>query len=461
MTDTSQKASKMEKLLQKEDQPTLPKVGDLIKAKVISISRGAVYLDIGGIATGVVRGREIIDESGEFSDINPGDKVQATVLELENENGEIELSFRAAGHQKAWNNLQKMMEEEEVIDISVTDANRGGLMVKVGKIEGFMPVSQLIPEHYPRVEGGDKNKILNKLKEFVGQKLKAKIIDVDESESKLIVSEKAAWKKERKKVISKYNVGDVVEGKITGVVDFGVFIEFGDGLEGLIHISELAWQRIENPRNKFAVGDKVKAKIISIEDTKISLSIKKLKEDPWKEVVKKYEVGDIVEGKVLKINPFGAFIELDKDIHGLVHISELSEKKINHPSEVVKENDEYKFKILSIEPENHRLGLSLKAAGKKSKKESPKKSSTADKKEGGEEKNKTEKSAKNESASVEKKSKKSEKEKSASGGKEKTSQTKVKKDKEEKSKKEKKKTKSKEKNKTEKKETAKKTKKKK
>ncbi|MDZ7798886.1 MAG: S1 RNA-binding domain-containing protein [Patescibacteria group bacterium] len=381
MTDTSQKASKMEKLLQKEDQPILPKVGDLIKAKVIYISRGAVYLDIDGIATGVVRGKEIIDESGEFSDVKSGDKVQATVLELENENGEIELSFRAAGHQKAWNNLQKMMEKEEIIDTSITDANRGGLMVKVGKIEGFMPVSQLIPEHYPRVEGGDKNKILNKLKEFVGQKIKAKIIDVDESESKLILSEKAAWKKERKKVISKYNVGDIIEGKITGVVDFGIFIEFGDGLEGLIHISELAWQRIENPRNKFEVSDKIKAKIISIEDTKISLSIKKLEEDPWKEVVEKYKVGDIVKGKVLKINPFGAFIELDKDIHGLVHISELSEKKINHPSEVVKENEEYKLKILSIEPENHRLGLSLKAAGDKPKKKNQKKKKVSKKEE--------------------------------------------------------------------------------
>jgi len=360
----------MEKLLAEKNQPTLPKVGDLIKGKVISVSRSAVYLDIDGVATGVVRGREIIDESGEYSNLKVGDIAQATVLELENENGEIELSFRAAGHQKAWNNLQKIMEEEKVIEVPVIEANRGGLMVRVGKIEGFMPVSQLIPEHYPRVEGGDKNRILEKLREFIGKKLKVKIIDVEESENKLILSEKAAWEKEQKKVISNYKVGDIIEGKVTGVVDFGIFIEFGEGLEGLIHISELAWQRIDDPKDLVKVGDKIKAKIISIEGTKISLSMKQLKEDPWKDVVKKYKVGDIVKGKILKINPFGAFVELDKDIHGLVHISELSEKKINHPSEIIKEGGEYKFKILSLEPENHRLGLSLKAVAKtKEKKE--------------------------------------------------------------------------------------------
>lgn len=358
----------MEKLLQDKDQPTLPKVGDLIKGQVISVSKSAVYLDISGIATGVVRGREIIDESGEYSNLKIGDEVQATVLELENENGEFELSFRSAGHQKAWDELNSLMQAEKLIEAPVTEANRGGLMVKVGRIEGFMPVSQLIPEHYPRVEGGDKNKILEHLQKMIGQKLKCKIIDVDESDNKLIVSEKAAWENQQKAEISNYKIGQVVEGKVTGVVEFGAFIEFGEGLEGLIHISELAWQRIDDPREFIKVGEKIKAKIISIDGTKISLSTKQLKEDPWKEVVKKYKVGQKIKGKVLKINPFGSFVELDKDIHGLVHISELSEKKINHPSEIVKEGETYSFKILSIEPENHRLGLSLKTSGKKEEK---------------------------------------------------------------------------------------------
>lgn len=368
MSETSTKpvsSGVMEKLLEDKNQPTLPKVGDLIKGKVISVSKSAVYLDISGIATGVVRGREIIDESGEYSNLKIGDEVQATVLELENENGEFEFSFRSAGHQKAWDELNSLMRAEKLIEAPVTDANRGGLMVKVGRVEGFMPVSQLIPEHYPRVEGGDKNKILEHLQKMIGQKLKCKIIDVDESDNKLIVSEKAAWENQQKAEISNYKIGQVVEGKVTGVVEFGAFIEFGEGLEGLIHISELAWQRIDDPRQYIKVGEKIKAKIISIDGTKISLSTKQLKEDPWKEVVKKYKVGQKVKGKVLKINPFGSFVELDKDIHGLVHISELSEKKINHPSEIVKEGESYSFKILSIEPENHRLGLSMKALDKK------------------------------------------------------------------------------------------------
>ncbi|MFA5069709.1 MAG: S1 RNA-binding domain-containing protein [Patescibacteria group bacterium] len=364
---TDQDFSTMEKLLQDKNQPLLPKVGDLIKGKVISVSNSTVHLDIGGIVTGIVRGRELIDESGEFSTIKIGDEVQATVLEIENENGELELSFRSAGHQKAWNELQRMLASNDIIEVPVTEANRGGLMVKVGKVDGFIPVSQLIPEHYPRVEGGDKNKILEMLKKLIGQKLKAKIIDLDESDNKLIVSEKAAWENQQKAAVANYKTGDIVSGRVTGVVDFGAFIEFGEGLEGLVHISELAWQRIDNPREIIKVGDQIKAKIISIDGTKVSLSTKQLQNDPWKDVINKYRVGQVTSGKVLKINPFGAFVELDQAIHGLVHISELSEKKIAHPSEIIKEGEKYSFKILSIEPENHRLGLSLKATTKEAK----------------------------------------------------------------------------------------------
>ena len=364
---TDQDFSTMEKLLQDKNQPLLPKVGDLIKGKVISVSNSTVHLDIAGIVTGIVRGRELIDESGDYSTLKIGDEAQATVLEIENENGELELSFRSAGHQKAWSELQKMLERNEIIEVPVTEANRGGLMVRVGKVDGFIPVSQLIPEHYPRVEGGDKNKILEMLKKLIGQKFKAKIIAIDESDNKLIVSEKAAWENQQKAAVANYKTGDIVEGKVTGVVDFGAFIEFGAGLEGLVHISELAWQRIDNPREIIKVGDQIKAKIISIDGTKVSLSTKQLQNDPWKEVVNKYRVGQVTGGKVLKINPFGAFVELDQAIHGLVHISELSEKKIAHPSEIIKEGEKYSFKILSIEPENHRLGLSLKAAGKEAK----------------------------------------------------------------------------------------------
>lgn len=353
--------SDMEQLLQQANQPHLPQPGDIVQGKVLSVSKNEVLLDIEGVTTGIIRGKELIDESGETAELKVGDTASATVLDLENENGLMELSFRSAGHQKAWDELTRLMNAGEVIDVTVVDANRGGLMVKVNRIDGFLPVSQLTPEHYPRVEGGDKSRILELLQQFVSQTLHVKVIDVNEADGKLIVSEKAARAKEQAAIVAGYKDGDVIEGKVTGVVDFGAFVEFGQHLEGLIHISELAWQRVENPRDILKVGDMTQAMIIGIDGTKISLSLKRLTDDPWKKAVERYSVGQVVQGKVLKLNPFGAFVELDTDIHGLAHISELSKKAVHSPAEVLKEGETRTFKIISIEPDNHRLGLSIKA----------------------------------------------------------------------------------------------------
>lgn len=362
MTTTTTQAppSELEQLLQHESLPRIPQVGDIIQGKVITVSKNEALLDIDGITTGIIRGKELVDESGETANLKPGDIAHATVLELENESGQMELSFRSAGHQKAWDELTRLLSIGEVIDTEVIDANRGGLMVKVGRIEGFLPVSQLTPEHYPRVDGGDKQRILEILQAFVGKTMRTKVIDVNEAEEKLIVSEKAAWAKEHAAMVADYKVGDTIEGKVTGVVDFGAFVEFGTHLEGLIHISELAWQRVDNPRDILKVGDTVSALIIGIDGTKISLSLKRLKDDPWKTAVERYTIGQIVTGKVLKLNPFGAFVELDEEIHGLAHISELSKKMIHSAAEVLKEGENREFKIISIEPDSHRLGLSLK-----------------------------------------------------------------------------------------------------
>lgn len=351
----------MEELLKQEELQHFPKVGSLVTGKILSVSKTEVHVDIDGFATGVVRGRELFDESGVFTDLKIGDEVQATILELENETGEMELSFRSAGHQRAWEELQQILEKKEVLEVPITDANRGGLIVKVKRIEGFLPVSQLTSEHYPRVEGGDKQRILELLQKLIGTSLKVKIIDINEHESKLIVSEKAAWEEQQAEVISQYKVGDVVDGTVTGIVNFGCFVEFGNRLEGLVHISELAWQRIDDPRQIVRVGDQLKVTIIGIEGTKISLSRKRLLDNPWKEAVKKYSIGQTVEGKVIKLNPYGAFVELDTEIQGLCHISELSWNMVKHPGEIVHVDDIKKFKILSIDPDAHRLGLSLKA----------------------------------------------------------------------------------------------------
>lgn len=359
-TTTTAQATLMGQLLEQHTAITLPNVNDTVEGIVISTAKNEVCVDINGLTVGVVRGPELFDESGDFSNLNIGDKVITTVLELENENGQLELSFRQAGHKKAWDKLNVFKTSHEVVEANIVDANKGGLIVRVGRVSGFLPVSQLSVEHYPRVEGGNKAKILERLQGYITQNFKVKVIDVDEVEEKLIVSEKMAKAEQQQEKISQYKVGDKVSGKITGVVDFGAFVEFGENLEGLVHISEIAWQRIDDPKDYVKVGDEVNAEIISIDNGKISLSIRNLIKDPWTLVAERYKIGDTVKGLVLKLNPFGAFVELDRDIHGLAHISELSYRKLTSPSEILKVGDVYEFRVISIEPGKHRLGLSYK-----------------------------------------------------------------------------------------------------
>ncbi len=342
----------------------IPKAGDVVKGTVISVSKNEIRIDIEGYRAGVVRGREIADPSRVYDDVKPGDAVEATVAELENENGDVELSFRFAGHRKAWDRLLELLRTGETVPAKVVEASKGGLLVRLDHLNGFLPVSQLAPDNYPRVAGGDKSRILEKLKSFVGQTFDVRIIDASENDEKLIVSEKAVWEDKQKNIIAKHKVGEIIEGEVSALADFGAFVKF-DILEGLVHISEIAWQRIDHPRDLLKVGDKVKAEIIGIEGSKIFLSMKKLIDDPWKNVGDKYKVGEKVKGKVLKVNPFGFFVELDPEIHGLAHISELSAKPVTDPSEIAKPGDTLEFMVVSIEPEQHRLGLSLKALTEK------------------------------------------------------------------------------------------------
>ncbi|HYF05414.1 MAG TPA: S1 RNA-binding domain-containing protein, partial [Patescibacteria group bacterium] len=281
--------------------------------------------------------------------------------EAENFEGMPELSLRAAGQERIWQNLKEKMETREVIRAKIVAANKGGLMVDIGGMPGFLPVSQLSIEHYPRVEEGDKNRILQALQQYVGKFFEVAIITADNEEDKLIVSEKAVFEDELSRKISKLKIGETVSGTITGLTNFGAFIKFEE-MEGLIHISELAWQRVENPKDIVKVGDQVQAKIIGIEKGRVSLSIKQMQADPWLEAVKKYQIGQIVPGKITKVMPFGVFVELEKDIQGLAHLMELSHDAIKNPEAVLKPGETKDFKVISIEPAEHRLGLSLKQA---------------------------------------------------------------------------------------------------
>ncbi|MCX6765424.1 MAG: S1 RNA-binding domain-containing protein [Candidatus Moranbacteria bacterium] len=388
----------------------IPKISDVLEGKVIEVSSNHILLDLGPLGTGIVLGKEVKDGLSVTSKLKKGNVVSATLTDLENEDGFLELSIREASYERAWDDLESKRDTQEIIITKILDANKGGLMAEVNGIAGFLPVSQLSSEHYPRVEDGDKNKILELLKKLIGEEMQVRIIDADREAEKLIVSEKAALSEKEHEVISQLKVGDVISGEVSGVVDFGAFVKFlppskkdseneKDKLEGLVHISELAWQLIDNPREIVKTSDQVEAQIIGIDNTRISLSLKALKKDPWSEIEKKYKAGDVVKGKVDKINPFGAFVYLDKDIHGLAHISEFREavpdKKME---EVLKTGESYSWKILSIEPKEHRMGLMFikdeekkpvdkkseeltKKAEKKSKEKKEKKEKDKDKKE--------------------------------------------------------------------------------
>jgi len=347
----------------------IPEIGSVVYGTVIFVTSSYALIDLGSIGTGIVLGKEMRDGLGHEGKLKVGTTITATLMDYENEDGYIELSIREASYEKSWDDIEHKLTNREVLTTKVIEANKGGLMIEINGIPGFLPVSQLSSEHYPRVEDGDKNKILDLLKKLIGQEVHVRILDADRENEKLIASEKAAQSEKERELINLLRVGEVVSGEVSGVVDFGAFVKFTpatkegekkstEKLEGLVHISELAWQLIDDPREVIKTGDHVEAKIIGIEDTRISLSMKALREDPWTAVLEKYKVGDIVPGKVDKINHFGAFVYLNKDIHGLAHVSEFSEvypgKKIE---EVFKENETYSWKILSIEPKTHRMGL--------------------------------------------------------------------------------------------------------
>ncbi len=361
-------AETMQDLLQKGGEIRVFKPGDMIEGTLISVGKNEVYIDVEGVGVGVVRGRELYDDQAVLSSLKVGDQIFATVVDSENKDGNIELSLRQAGQERVWQTLRTKMESKEIVPTKILAANKGGLMVEINNVVGFLPVSQLSVEHYPRVEEGDKNRILSALQSYVGTTFKVQIITADPEEEKLIVSERAVFEKETEQRLSTLHIGDTISGLVTGVVDFGVFVKFGD-LEGLVHISELAWQRIENPKDIVKVGDTLKAKIIGIEKGRVSLSVKQLQQDPWLDAVKKYKIGQKVKGIITKIMPFGVFVELDKDIQGLAHIMELTEEPVKTAEEAVKIGEEKEFKIISIEPGEHRLGLSIKALTEKPKKE--------------------------------------------------------------------------------------------
>lgn len=338
-----------------EIEPRRPQLDEIVEGPVIAVDKAAVYVDLKPFSTGVIYGREFIAARDLIRKTNIGDIIKAKVVDIENEDGYVELSLKEAKQALIWNEAEVAIKSKTVFDLPIKDANKGGLIIDWQGVSGFLPASQLKPEHYPRVEDSDKDKILSELRKLVGTKIAVTMISANPKDGKLIFSEKDGSPEERQEVISKYAVGDELDCEVTGIVDFGVFLKIEDGLEGLVHISELDWGLVEDPRSMFKLKDKVRAKIIDIKDGKISLSIKALKNNPWKEFEHSLKKGDVVKGAVIKYNKHGALVSIKEGVAGLVHHSTFgSEEKLR---EALQLGRTYPFTVTLFEPKEQRMTL--------------------------------------------------------------------------------------------------------
>lgn len=348
------------------DSVVVPKPGDIVDGKILAMENLSLFLDIGPGKTGIIYGSEYQGARNILKNVKIGDVISVKVVETENEDGFVELSLKEAAKEMAWSKIRELKEGDQVFSVKIQKVNKGGLISELSGIPAFLPTSQLSSDNYPRVPEGDKSKILRKLQEFIGKEIKVKVLDYNERDGQIILTEESKENEATQKAIGAIKVGDIVEGEISGIVNFGAFIKFevgGQELEGLVHISEIDWQLIEDPSQVVEVGEKVKAEVIDISQGRVSLSIKNLKEDPWQKLG--YKTGDVIKGMVVKFNPFGAFIRITEKnipketiVQGLIHVSEFgSEKKMQEDLAI---DNEYEFEVLSFQPKRHWMSLKLK-----------------------------------------------------------------------------------------------------
>lgn len=349
--------------------------GDIVEGEVVDVRDGFLVVDIGFKSEGIVAGKELKSEIVDWRELKVGDKVMVYVVKPEDEEGQLVLSIRRTQQATAWLNLEKAKEENKIVESVVVESNNGGLIVEIGKdIRGFIPTSQLdasrVYSSGVRQVGKDiSSKVQKKLSSLIGEKISTRIIELDREKNRIILSEKMVTQardlEQREKTLNKVKEGDILEGTVSGITPFGVFVN-AEGLEGLVHLSELSWDKVEDIGSLYSVGTKVNVMVIGVSDggKRVAYSIKRLQKDPWAEAISKYKVGDIVEGEIQKVVPYGAFVRIDKGLNGLIHISELSDKLVKDPANIVKEGDIVKVKILSISSTERHLGLSLKAVPK-------------------------------------------------------------------------------------------------
>ncbi|MDD3474787.1 MAG: S1 RNA-binding domain-containing protein [Candidatus Dojkabacteria bacterium] len=346
--------------------------GDIVEGTVMDVRDGLVIVDIGYKSEGIIAGRELKSDSLDWTKLVPGDKVLVYVVKPEDEEGQLILSIRRTQQASAWITLEKAKESNDVVETEVVEANNGGLIVEISQgIRGFIPTSQLdatrVYASGVRQVGKDiSSKVQKRLNSLIGEKIQTRIIELDREKNRIILSEKRVTQEgdaeQRDQTLRKTKEGDVIKGTVSGITPYGIFVN-AQGLEGLVHLSELSWDKVEDVGSLYKVGDPIDVMVIGISDggKRVAYSVKRLQNDPWSEAISQYKVGDIVEGEVQKVVPYGAFIRIGKGLNGLIHISELSDKLVKDPSDIVKAGQEVKVKILSISSTERHLGLSLKA----------------------------------------------------------------------------------------------------
>jgi small subunit ribosomal protein S1 len=354
----------MESLLKEQDlNIDLPQVGEIRTGVIASVNPTQVLVSIGAKSEGVISGRELDQLSQEEREaLQVGQEVHVYVVNPEDANGNVVLSLRRAQEQLSWENVERLVESDQVIDSKITGFNKGGLIVAVEGLRGFVPSSQISALRRGQSSGETPEQRWQKM---VGQPISVRVIEVDRERRRLILSERAASTESRQsikeRVIEELEEGKVYTGRVTSLANFGAFINI-NGADGLVHLSELSWEHIDHPREVLEVGQEVQVKVINVdrEKKRIGLSVRALQEDPWKSRVEKFSVGQLVEGVITRLTKFGAFARLEGDIEGLIHISEISEHRIEHPKEVLKEGEIKNLRVIRIDPEQHRIGLSLR-----------------------------------------------------------------------------------------------------
>jgi small subunit ribosomal protein S1 len=347
----------MKDLIEKSGVSLVPlKIGSTYEVEIISKTRNRVLVNVNNLCLGIIPEKEL---SAEVVDLKPHDKILAYLIDLENDEGYAVLSLKRADRERVWQMLKDKMEKGESVKVKVVDANRGGLIVQYGSIEGFLPISHLAQKY--TIAPNESYKVIKALRESIDKIIEVKIINLDQANNKLIFSEKEISQAHQKEKIKKlFQIGAKVDGKITAIVPFGLFVDLGE-VEGLVHISEISWQHVNDLNKMYKVGDAIQTEVIDTQNGKISLSIKRLLPDPWVKAVEDFKEGDEVDGTVTRITPFGAFVELNKDVTGLVHISELAEgEKANqavHIEEILALGKKCKFKIKKIEKDSHKISL--------------------------------------------------------------------------------------------------------